>query len=625
MKTSFKRSTWCLQIFVLLFCFNANAQEWVAKHGLSPTQYQAEFTNWTNKGYRLTSVTGYTNKGAEKYAAIWVKQAGPAMIARHGLSASAYQTAFNDFSKQGYRLASISGYAVNGAPKFAAIWDKANVGGWVAHHNMSAADYQANFDKYDKQGYNIAWVNGYVVNGKEMFAAIWNKSPGGAIVARHNMTGAQYQQEFNKLTGDGYTLKLVSGYEKNGSDLFAAIWQKTSSPLWASRHGIPGFNYQHAFDNMYYQGYRPVYINAYAGNGADNYNVIWQNQSMSASDLKKLNDAVANYMDEQDVQGMSLAVSKDGRLVYARGFGYADPATKEEMSPNHSMRIMSISKPVTSAGIMKLMNQGKLTMNSRVFGSNSILGSTYPTPSGKTNMNSITIRDLLYHNSGMRTCNGEAEFWDADKSHDACAKMLMASDNLMTTSPNMQNIYSNTGYFWLMMVIEKLSGQPYETFIRQHVLTPSGIGQTMYVGLASGGLKNGEAHYTPNSKPNMNNWAGFGGWVARPIDLLKFLNRFDGSATPADIINAATHDTMTVTSPLSGGYGKGWIVNGARQGHNGANGPSRSWLMEVGDGYSVAVIANTAPKDDPNGHSKMLNEITAAVKSVSGFPSYNLF
>jgi CubicO group peptidase (beta-lactamase class C family) len=375
---------------------------------------------------------------------------------------------------------------------------------------------------------------------------------------------------------------------------------------------------------MYYQGYVPVYINAYAGNGADNYNVIWENTNMKGSDLAKLDAAVNGYMKPRDIIGMSVAVTKDGRLVYAKGFGLADPATKEEMSPNHSLRIMSISKPVTSAGIMKLMEQGKVTMNRKVFGPNSILGAKYPTPDDKPEMNDITVRDLMYHNSGMRTGNGEAEFWDASKSHDDVAKMLMKDANLMTNKPNVVNIYSNLGYFWLMMVIEELSGQSYETFIRNNVLTPSGIGQTMYVGLASGGQKAGEAHYTPDHKQNMNNWAGFGGWVARPMDLLKFLNRVDGSATPADIISAATHDTMTVTSPLSGGYGKGWSVSGERQGHNGSHGGTRSWLMEIGDGLSVAIITNSAPQTDGN-IGIMLNEFRDAVKEVSAFPGYNLF
>jgi CubicO group peptidase (beta-lactamase class C family) len=612
-------------MIALLLITTALFSQLVARHAMTPAQYQSEFDNWSAKGYRLTSLCGYTRAGQELYAAIWNKISGPAWVARHGLSAADYQAAFNDMSSNGYRLVSISGYGVGNHAKFAAIWDKSTGGAWTAKHNMTAAQYQQAFDDYSKQGYRLQYVSGYVVNGTEYFAAIWEKTSGGAMIVKHNMTATQYQQAFNNYTSQGYVLKLVSGYEKGGTDLFAAIWEKTSSPLWSARHGIPRMNYQHVFDNMFYQGYIPVYVNAYAADGADKYNVIWQNTNMKGEDIAKLDAVVNNYMSTQGVTGMSIAITKNGRLVFAKGYGYADPVTKEVMSPNHTMRIMSISKSVTAAGIMNLMDQNKIKMDQHVFGPNSILGSVYATPADKPKLNQITVWQLLHHNSGLRTCNGEPEFWDPSKSKDDVMKMLLADPNLLKYDPNTKSEYSNTGYFILSCIIEKISGQSYETFIRNNVLTPAGVGSSMYVGLATGGLKPGEAHYTPNTKENLQLWAGFGGWVARPIDLVKYLGKVDGAAPPTDIISASTHDTLTKDTPLSPGYGCGWIVSGDMQSHNGAHGASRSWLAEIGNELSFAVIVNSPPSNDPGGHGKMLNVLSAAIKSVSAFPSYDLF
>jgi CubicO group peptidase (beta-lactamase class C family) len=622
MKLHLKKIT---TVMLLLFFTSALLAQYVARHAMTPAQYQTEFNNWSSKGYRVTSLSGYTKGGQELYTAIWNKVAGPAWAAKHGLSAAAYQTAFTEMSNQGYRLQTISGYAVSGQARFAAVWDKSGGGAWAAKHNMTAAQYQQAYNENSSKGYRLQYVSGYVVNGTEYFAAIWEKKTGGAMVVKHNMTAAQYQQAFNDNTSQSYTLKLVSGYEKNGTDLFAAIWEKTNSPLWASRHGIPRMNYQHVFDNMYYQGYVPVYVNAYAADGGDKYNVIWENKNMSGSDIAKMDNAVNNYMTTQGVSGLSFAVTKNGRLVFAKAYGYADPATNEEMSPNHTMRIMSISKSVTAAGIMKLLEQNKITMNQKVFGPNSILGSTYATPADKPKLNDITISQLLHHTSGLRTCNGEAEFWNGSKTYSQTMNMLLSSNDLLENDPNTKNVYSNTGYFVLAGVIEKLSGQSYETYIRNNVLNPAGVGSSMYVGLASGGLKANEAHYMQDGKPNMQLWAGFGGWVARPIDLLKYLGSVDGATPPADIIKGTTHTILTDDVPLSPGYGCGWIISGDRQSHNGANSASRSWLAEIGGGLSIAIIANKAPSNDPGGHPKMLNEISTAVKAVSAFPSYNLF
>ncbi|MBC7872735.1 MAG: hypothetical protein H7Y01_01995, partial [Ferruginibacter sp.] len=186
--------------------------QFVARHAMTSAQYQTEFNNWTSKGYRVTSLCGYTRGGQELYAAIWNKTAGPAWAAKHGLTGAEYQASFNEMSNNGYRLICISGYGVGNQAKFSALWDKSGGGAWAAKHNMTAAQYQQAFDDYGKQGYRLQYVSGYVVGGTEYFAAIWEKKSGGAMAVKHNMTAAQYQQAFNEFTGQGYTLKLVSGY-----------------------------------------------------------------------------------------------------------------------------------------------------------------------------------------------------------------------------------------------------------------------------------------------------------------------------------------------------------------------------------------------------------------------------
>jgi len=611
-------------LVLVLFVQPVSAQAWVARHGLSPADYQSAFNTYTQQGYRLKTMSGYTCGGQEKYIALWEKTSGPEWAARHGLSAQDYQAAFDDFSKKGYRLTWVSGYQVGNQAKFAAIWQKQGGAAWAARHNMTAADYQAAFDSYSKSGYRLIQVCGYVVGGTEYFAAIWDKSAGGAWTARHNMTASQYQQAFNDNAGQGYTLKMVSGYNKGGTDLYAAIWEKISSPLWAARHGVSSANYQYVFDNMYYQGYKPVYLNAYASGGSCEYNGIWTNTNMKGSDIGAIDKAVDQYMSSQNVKGLSLAVCKDGRLVFAKGYGAADPGAGEEMSPDQPMRIMSISKPVTSMGVMTLLDKHKISLDKTVFGPSGILGAKYPTPAGKQKLNNITVRQLLTHTSGLRTCNGEPVFWDKTKTPADAMNVLLNASDLITTDTGKQYIYSNTNYFILARVIEQVSGQSYETYIRSNVLNPAGIGTTMYVGEASGNIRAGEASYSPAYNMNLQLWAGFGGWVARPIDLLKFLNRCDGATPPSDIITNTTHTAMTTGSKQSPGYACGWGVSGNLQNHNGCFGSSRSFLVELAGGISYSVIINSAPSNDDCGWT-MKGAIEGGLSKVSGYPGYDLF
>src|SRR5688572_25731159 len=101
-----------LVLFCILFSLQTTLSQWVARHNLSPAQYQDAFDDFVKQGYRLSTVGGYTCGGQEKYIALWEKKAGPEWAARHGLSGQDYQTAFDDFSKKGFRLTHVSGYGV---------------------------------------------------------------------------------------------------------------------------------------------------------------------------------------------------------------------------------------------------------------------------------------------------------------------------------------------------------------------------------------------------------------------------------------------------------------------------------------------------------------------------------
>jgi hypothetical protein len=205
-----------------------NGADWVARHGMTGVDYQSQFNALVSKGYRLRLVNGYSVAGSPRYVAIWDKSASPAWQARHGMTSSQYQNAFDTFAKQGYRLRHVSGYSQGNTALYAALWEKkTNNIPWVAHHGMTSSGYQTLFNKYVSQGYRLVDVSGYVVKNVAYYAAIWDKSASGPWVARHGLSSSQYQTEFNNWVGKGYRLKLVSGYTVNSNqDRYAALWIK---------------------------------------------------------------------------------------------------------------------------------------------------------------------------------------------------------------------------------------------------------------------------------------------------------------------------------------------------------------------------------------------------------------
>ena len=111
-----------------------------------------------------------------------------------------------------------------------------------------------------------------------------------------------------------------------------------------------------------------------------------------------------------EIRGASIAVAREGKLVYARGFGFADAEMMVEVEPYHRFRIASISKLITAVAIMTLSEDGLLSVNDKVFGPTGILtDSIFSNPKDKR-VYSITVAHLLGHRGGWTTRYGDHMF-----------------------------------------------------------------------------------------------------------------------------------------------------------------------------------------------------------------------
>ena len=246
---------------------------------MTSADYQAKFNQYVGEGYRLAEVNGYGVNGQAQYAAIFEKSVGPAWIARHGMSSAAYQAEFNDRVNEGYRLIEVSGYTVNGQPHYAAIFDKSAGPAWIARHGMSSSEYQSEFNKLVGEGYRLRQVSGYAVGSDAQYAAIFDKSAGPAWIARHGLDSAAYQAEFDARVKEGYRLRQISGYAVGNEARYAAIFDKTTGPAWVSYHGMTGSSYQTQFNKLVGEGYRLAWVSGYVVAGTTLYAALWVQQA----------------------------------------------------------------------------------------------------------------------------------------------------------------------------------------------------------------------------------------------------------------------------------------------------------------------------------------------------------
>ncbi|HEX8734779.1 MAG TPA: serine hydrolase [Pyrinomonadaceae bacterium] len=616
-----------IMLLTLAFSGSALAQAWVARHGLSAADYQAEVNKWTAQGYRPVQLSGYS----DRFSVIFEKQANaPAWVARHGLSSADYQAEVNKWTGQGYRPVRVSGYASGNQARYAAIFEKrANTPAWVARHGLNAQDYQAEFTKWTAQGYKPTDISAYTVGGQDLYAVIFEKTPNPpAWVARHALTAAGYQTEFNKWTAQGYRPVIVSA---NGAGRYAAVWEKTGTTAWVARHGLTWQQYQDDFERMFYQGFRPVWVNGATVGSNDSYAAVWESkETFRGDEMKKVDDAVAKFMNQYNVPGLSFAMTKDGRLVLAKTYGFADKETGERVAPRHRFRIASVSKPITATAIMKLFEANKLKMSDKVFGSGAILGTTYGTQPYKTNVDKITVEHLLNHTAGgwAGDLGFDPMFNYTNQNHAGLISKTLDEQALQKT-PGTEYHYSNFGYCVLGRVIEKLSGQTYPNYVKNQILIPSGITSMEIAGDTEADRKPSEVKYYGQNGGNPYNMKiarmdAHGGWIATPIDLTRFLVRVDQFSTKPDILKSTTLTSMFTGSAANGNYAKGWSVNSApNYWHNGSLAGEQAFAVRTADGFTWAVLVNTAATGNFTGD---LDQLMWTVKnSITFYPSHDLF
>src|SRR6266542_1500470 len=541
------------------------------------------------------------------------------------MTSDQYQATFKDLVSKGFRLRQVSGYGVGNQDLYAAIWEKSGGPTWEAHHRMTSDQYQATFKDLVSKGFRLRQVSGYGVGNQDLYAAIWEKSGGPTWEAHHRMTSDQYQATFKDLVSKGFRLRQVSGYGVGNQDLYAAIWEKSGGPTWEAHHRMTSDQYQGQFDQLVDQGYRLVWVSGYGVGTAAYYAALWQSEAISDADLSLIDSRLGAYVQQQSIPGLSFAVTKGERLVFAKGYGYADKSLKQPVTPDSIFRIASISKPVTAVAVMELVEAGKLHLDDTVFGSGAILGSTYGTKPYAANVQQITVRHLASHTSGWSNDGGDPMFMNPSMTQAQLIGWVL-DNRPLKNDPGKAYEYLNFGFCVLGRVIEKVSGKGYEDFVKQAVLSRCGISR-MQIGAETQAAKAPhEVTYYGSSPYSLltHRMDAHGGWIATPIDLLRLMVRVDGFTAKADILSPVDEASMDTGSSVKPGYALGWIIEPTDRAHNGAMDGTMGFLVRRNDGISYAVLVNTRPAGDSSAWG-LKGVIDGFIGSVSSWPGYDLF
>ncbi|MCS7045838.1 MAG: beta-lactamase family protein [Gemmataceae bacterium] len=350
------------------------------------------------------------------------------------------------------------------------------------------------------------------------------------------------------------------------------------------------------------------------------------------AELAPFNELLTTLVRDQQVGGAAIAISKDGRLIFSRSYGWADPDAREKLVPTALFRIASLSKPITAAAILVLVDRGKLSLDDKAF---PLLG-LKPLPGKRPDprLKEITIRHLLHHTAGFdRDQSFDPMFRPVDIAREVGVAPPAGPTHIirymlgrpLDFDPGSRFAYSNFGYCVLGRIIEKVSGQSYENFVRDNVCKPLGMAATRLgktLQRAPGEVKYrdpktrlAQAVVGPNfGKPVPAPYGAWyleamdahGGWLSSAVDLVKFACAFD-DPDKCPILKPQTIAAMLARPEGSPGldkdgnpaevyYGLGWNVRPQQRGYNtwhlGAFDGTAALLVRRFDGINWAVLFN---------------------------------
>ena len=212
-------------------------------------------------------------------------------------------------------------------------------------------------------------------------------------------------------------------------------------------------------------------------------NQLLSNELNDFPETKKLDVQIERFMREWRIKGASLAIMKDEKLIYTKGYGWADEEMNIKVEPKNIFRIASVSKLITAVGIMKLVEYDSITLNSTIFGKGGILDLPQFQNIIDKRVKSITVEDLLRHRGGFTLRGGDPLFSTTIIRGRMKLDSVPTTDDIIAYSisqklgfaPGNGTRYSNLGYVILSRVIEQVSGKNYEDFIKEAVFKPAGI------------------------------------------------------------------------------------------------------------------------------------------------------
>ena len=321
-------------------------------------------------------------------------------------------------------------------------------------------------------------------------------------------------------------------------------------------------------------------------------------QSMDLERLNVVADSVAHdHLARNVTPGVTIAVARDGEIVFQEGYGLADVENGVAARPETVYRIGSITKQFTAAGIMQLVEEGSLSLDDPM---------TDYLPGYDTQGTPVTVRHLLNHTSGIKSYTGMGPtFWEQARLDLSDQELVeVFSHEPFDFEPGENYLYNNSAYFLLGMILGEVTGTPYARWVEESVFEPLGMKSSRYcdesriLPFRAEGYDYEDGELRNDDFMSMNLPGAAGALCSTVGDLVTWTWALHGG----DVVSPASLELMTTPTRLNDGQARGYgfgLALGRLEGHRriahggGIFGFSTFLAHYPDDGITVAVLTNS--------------------------------
>lgn len=324
-------------------------------------------------------------------------------------------------------------------------------------------------------------------------------------------------------------------------------------------------------------------------------------QNLSKEDITTIERLITEKMSKDGIPGLSIAIVKEGTLVWSNGYGLADLENFVPAKTNTAYRSASIGKTITATAVMQLVEQGKIDLDQPI--------QTY-CPSFPKKQWDITTRHLLCHMSGIRHYGGpnnQQELTSKVHYESINAALDIFKTDSLLFPPGTQYAYSTYGYNVLGCIVEGTSEQSFMDYLQEHVFKPAKMQATqgdnpykIIPNRARGYQKDNDGKLINSEYVDMSNKMPAGGYITTAEDLALFARNFMNYT----LVEEATKELMLTPQKTSDGkvvgYGLGWGLfpdetwYGQREAFHGGGTPKVSGILYLMPDieFAVAILMN---------------------------------